>query len=239
MTVQRVHKSTCICSYMNYSPSMPVNKGSMGESTNDKNSDTHVYLRTKSSMKIAWLFFLLWGLELPGRCWTILPLLPFNSLACIILHSTESNSIRLLFFFISSINWLLNSTTSYSIHGSAGFSVLQLSLLNFLAKLKALSVLILQPLVHLLTELDTQNFLNIFPVSLKVNIVHTKNKCLENRRTVWFSLQLCFEESRALWIYDNLCKVAFSTVTECKCSEKWQFKQRTLLEYTSLPFSDA
>lgn len=138
--VQRVHKSTWICSYMNHSPSITVKKRSMGESTNVENSDTRVYLRTKSSMKIAWLFSLLWGLELPGRWWTILSSLPFNPLAGITIHSTESNSIRLLFFFITSTNWPLNSTTSYSIHGSAGFSVPQFSLLNFLAKSKALSV---------------------------------------------------------------------------------------------------
>ena len=52
--VQRVHKSTWICSYMNHSPSITVKKRSMGESTNVENSDTHVYLRTKSSMKIAY-----------------------------------------------------------------------------------------------------------------------------------------------------------------------------------------
>lgn len=138
--VQRAHESTWICSYMNHSRSMPVNKGSMGEFTNAENSETHADIRTKSSMKFAWLISFLWGLELPEQCWTILPPLPFSSLARITLDSTESTSIRLLFLLIGFINWLLNSTKAYSIHGCAGFSVLQLSLLNFLAKLKALSV---------------------------------------------------------------------------------------------------
>lgn len=126
-SVQRTPESTWICSSMNHSPSMPVNKRSMGEATNAENTETHACIRTKSSMKIAWLVSLVWGLELPGQCWTILSPLPFNSLACITLDATESNSIRLLFFFIGFINLLLNSTKSYSIHGSAGFSVLQLS----------------------------------------------------------------------------------------------------------------
>lgn len=137
--VQRVHESAWICSYMNHSPSMPVNKGSMGESTNAENSETYASIRT-IIYEICWLVSFLWGLELPEQCWTILPPLPFSSLAHITLDSTESTSIRLLFLLIGFINWLLNSTKANSIHGCAGFSVLQLSLLNFLAKLKALSV---------------------------------------------------------------------------------------------------
>lgn len=101
------HKSTWTCSCMNYSPSVAVTKGSMGELTNVENPQTHSYLREKSSMQIAWLVSFLWGLELPGLCWSPLPPLLLNSFACITLHSTESNSISL--FFFSFINWLLSS----------------------------------------------------------------------------------------------------------------------------------